>query len=56
YILLFSGLTIVLDIWNTFQSKGEDYEAAFQKWNRKHQIKQTINTVLNKWFNAFKTY
>lgn len=56
YILLFCGLAIVLDIWNTFQNKGEEYEAAFQKWNRKHQIKQTINTVLNKWFNAFKTY
>lgn len=53
YILLFCGLAIVLDIWNTFQSKGEEYENAFQKWNRKHQIKQTINTVLNKWFKAF---
>lgn len=56
YILIFCGLVIVLDIWNTFQSKGEDYEMAFQKWNRKHQIKQTINTVLNKWFKAFQTY
>lgn len=56
YILLFCGLAIVLDIWNTFEKKGEEYEAAFQRWNRKHQIKQTINTVLNKWFNAFKTY
>jgi hypothetical protein len=56
YILLLCGLVIVLDIWNTFQSKGEDYEIAFQKWNRKHQIKQTINTVLNKWFKAFQTH
>jgi hypothetical protein len=56
YILLFSGLAIVLDIWNTFQSKGEEYEHAFQKWNRKHQVKQTINTVLNQWFKAFQTY
>ncbi|WYL94155.1 MAG: 2TM domain-containing protein [Gloeotrichia echinulata IR180] len=56
YILLFSGLAIGLDIWNTFQTQGEDYEIAFQKWNRKHQIKQTINTVVNsvvsKWFKA----
>ncbi|AFZ60134.1 2TM domain-containing protein [Anabaena cylindrica FACHB-243] len=56
YILLFCGLGIFLDIWNTFQSKGEEYEIAFQKWNRKHQIKQTLNTVLNKWFKAFQTY
>ncbi|MFM2060678.1 MAG: hypothetical protein RLZZ507_348 [Cyanobacteriota bacterium] len=56
YILLFCGLAIVLDIWNTFQSQGEDYEVAFQKWNRKHQIKQTINTVINKWFKALQTH
>ncbi|MFM7408205.1 MAG: 2TM domain-containing protein [Cuspidothrix sp.] len=53
YILLGCGLTISLDIWNTFQTKGEDYEIAFERWNRKHQIKQTINTVLNKWFKVF---
>jgi hypothetical protein len=56
YILLFCGAAIVFDIWNTFQSQGEEYEIAFQKWNRKHQIKQTINTVLNRWFKAFQTY
>ncbi|MBE9255964.1 MULTISPECIES: 2TM domain-containing protein [Nostocales] len=53
YILLACGLAISLDIWNTFQTKGEDYEIAFQRWNRNHQIKQTINTVLNKWFKVF---
>ena len=53
YILLGCGLAISLDIWNTFQTKGEDYEIAFQRWNRNHQIKQTINTVLNKWFKVF---
>ncbi|TAE60239.1 MAG: hypothetical protein EAZ76_19075 [Nostocales cyanobacterium] len=55
YILIFCGLAIVLDIWNTWQTKGEDYEMAFQKWNRKHQIKQTINSVLNKWFKGLQT-
>lgn len=53
YILLGCGLAISLDIWNTFQTKGEDYEIAFQRWNRNHQIKQTINTVLNRWFKIF---
>ncbi|MTJ49392.1 2TM domain-containing protein [Dolichospermum sp. UHCC 0259] len=53
YILLACGLAISLDIWNTFQTKGEDYEIAFQRWNRNHQIKQTINTVLNRWFKVF---
>ena len=54
YFLLFCGLTLGLDIWNTFQTKGEKYEMAFQKWNRKHQIKQTINTVVNKWFKSLQ--
>jgi hypothetical protein len=54
YILLFCGLVTVLDAWNTFQTKGEDYENAFQRWNRQHQIKQTVNVVLNKWFKVFK--
>ncbi|MBD2385035.1 2TM domain-containing protein [Cylindrospermum sp. FACHB-282] len=54
YILLFCGLALGLDVWNTFQTKGEEYEMAFQKWNRKHQIKKTINTVINKWFKALQ--
>ncbi|MDZ7958880.1 MAG: 2TM domain-containing protein [Aulosira sp. DedQUE10] len=55
YILLFCGFVVGLDIWNTFQFKGEEYERAFQRWNRKHQIKQTINSVLNRWFKALQT-
>ncbi|MEH2287973.1 2TM domain-containing protein [Nostoc sp.] len=54
YILLFCGLPIALDVWNTFQIKGEEYEMAFQKWSRKHQIKKTISTVLNKWFKVLQ--
>ncbi|QLE58249.1 2TM domain-containing protein [Nostoc sp. TCL26-01] len=54
YILLFCGLALGLDIWNTFQTKGEEYEIAFQKWHRKHQIKQTINSVVNRWFKALQ--
>jgi hypothetical protein len=54
YILLFWGMAVGLDIWNTFQGKGEEYERAFQKWHRKHQFKRTINTLLNKWFKALQ--
>lgn len=50
YILLFSGFVVTIDVWNSFINKGEDYEIAFQRWHRKHQIKQTITTVINKWF------
>ncbi|NWF60699.1 MAG: 2TM domain-containing protein [Fischerella sp.] len=55
YILLFWGLGVGLDAWNTFQTKGEDYEMAFQKWYRQHQIKQTINKVVNKFLSAWQS-
>ncbi|MBE9005123.1 2TM domain-containing protein [Fortiea sp. LEGE XX443] len=61
YILLFWGLNIGLDFWNNFHAKGEEYEIAFQKWYRKHQLKQNMNTVLqtantlvNKWFKTLQ--
>ncbi|WP_414576463.1 2TM domain-containing protein [Anabaena sp. CCY 9402-a] len=54
YLLLFCGLAVGLDVWNIFLTKGEEYEMAFQRWNRKHQIKQTINTFVNKWFKALQ--
>jgi hypothetical protein len=50
YILLFWGLGVALDAWSTYQTNSEEYEIAFQKWHRNHQIKQTFNTVWNKFF------
>lgn len=55
YVVLFWGLKLGLDGWNTFQTKGEDYERAFQKWNRQHQLRQTVNTLLNKWLKTWQT-
>src|SRR5579883_734529 len=54
YILLFWGLGVGLDGWNTYQTKGEDYEMAFQKWYRKHQVKQFFNKVMNRWLKAWQ--
>lgn len=61
YILLFWGLKIGLDFWNNFHAKGEEYEMAFQKWYRKNQLKQSVNTALqtanslvNKWLKALQ--
>lgn len=54
YILLFWGLGLGLNTWNTYQSKGEEYERAFQKWHRQHQLKQSLNTALNKWLKAWQ--
>ena len=55
YILLFSGLGLGFNTWNTYQSQGEEYERAFQKWYRQHQLKQSFNTLLNKWLKAWQT-
>jgi hypothetical protein len=54
YVLLFWGLGLGLNTWNTYQSKGEDYERAFQKWHRKHQVKQLMNSFMNKWLKAWQ--
>ncbi|KJH70972.1 2TM domain-containing protein [Aliterella atlantica] len=55
YILLFWGLGVGLDAWNTFQSQGDDYERAFQKWYRQNQLKQSVSTFvdkIDKWLKA----
>ncbi|MEA5595021.1 2TM domain-containing protein [Rivularia sp. UHCC 0363] len=52
YIVLSWGLLVGLDGWNTFQTKGEDYEAAFQRWHRKHQLKSSFNNLVNKFLKA----
>ncbi|WP_066376931.1 2TM domain-containing protein [Anabaena sp. CA = ATCC 33047] len=54
YLLVFSGLAVGLDVWNTFLMKGEEYERAFQRWYRRHQVKQTINTFVNRWFKVLQ--
>lgn len=53
YLLLFSGLWLGLDAWNTYQSEGEEYERAFQQWYRKHQLKESINSLFNKLLKAW---
>ena len=52
YIFLFWGMFVGLDGWNTFQTKGEDYEAAFQRWQRKHQLKRSFNNLVNRFLKA----
>jgi hypothetical protein len=45
YILLFWGLALALSGWKTFQSQGEEYERAFQRWNFQDRVKQTAVNV-----------
>jgi hypothetical protein len=52
YIVLFSGLGLGLNVWSIYQTKGEAYERAFRRWQRKHQLRRLVDTWLGKWLNA----
>lgn len=45
YILLFWGLGVALSGWKAYQSTGEEYERAFQRWSFQNEFKQTVNTM-----------
>ena len=48
YILLFWGLGVALSGWKAYQSSGEEYERAFQRWSFQNDVKQTVATVWTK--------
>ena len=48
YVLLIWGLFLSLSAWRTFQSKGEEYEQAFQSWERKYELKRSIDSLWDK--------
>ncbi len=51
YILAFFAFVVGVDAWNTFQLKGQEYEAAFQNWLRRNQFKKTVNNLVSKILN-----
>ena len=53
YILLFWGLGIALNGWKAYQTKGEEYDRAFQRWSFQNEVKQTVSTV---WTRLQKTW
>ncbi len=48
YALLILGLPLTLTTWNTFQTTGEAYEQAFQRWNLKKEMKESISSLWDK--------
>lgn len=55
YILLFWGLGLGLNAWNTYQLEGEEYERAFQTWYRKHQLSKIARSLysrVNTWIKS----
>jgi hypothetical protein len=48
YGLLILGLPLALEAWKTWQTQGESYEIAFQRWKIKNEVKQSITTFWNR--------
>ncbi|XHU96360.1 MAG: 2TM domain-containing protein [cyanobacterium endosymbiont of Rhopalodia gibba] len=48
YILLLLGLPLSLDTWKVFQTEGEAYEQAFQRWSIKKQMKESLSGLWDK--------
>jgi 2TM domain len=52
YPLCIFILAAGLEGWNTFNIKGEEYEIAFQRWNRNHQFKKSFSNLINRFLKA----
>lgn len=48
YPLLISVLAVGLEGWNNLNKNTEEYELEFQKWNRRHQLKKSFNTLISR--------
>ncbi|YAI82523.1 MAG: 2TM domain-containing protein [cyanobacterium endosymbiont of Rhopalodia sterrenbergii] len=48
YILLLLGLPLSLDTWKVFQTEGEAYDQAFQRWSLKKQMKESLSGLWDK--------
>ncbi len=49
YVLFGWGTAIALSAWRTFQTEGDDYDRAFQRWQLKRQVGETFKTVSSRW-------
>jgi hypothetical protein len=48
YILLFWGLGVALNAWKTYQTSGDDYDIAFQRWRQTRQLKKSVSGLVNR--------
>lgn len=51
-VILIWGLFLALDAWRTFQTKGEAFEDAFQRWRQRRLLKRSVGNLLNRWLGA----
>lgn len=55
YIMLFWGLALALNGWKAYQTQGEDYERAFQRWSFQNEVRQTFVTLWDKLQKSWQT-
>jgi len=55
YIALIWGLFIALNAWKTYQTDGEDYEKAFQRWRLKQQMGRSLKHLSNRWLKGLSS-
>ncbi|MGP0128246.1 MAG: 2TM domain-containing protein [cyanobacterium endosymbiont of Rhopalodia musculus] len=55
YTLLLLGLPLSLDTWKVFQTEGEAYEQAFQRWSLKKQMKESLSGLWDKLKKAWQS-
>ncbi|ACK73456.1 conserved hypothetical protein [Gloeothece citriformis PCC 7424] len=55
YILLLWGLGLSLEGLKTFQTKGEAYEQAFQRWKFKNEMKESMANLWDRLKKAWQT-
>lgn len=53
YVLLFWGVGIASQAWDTFHNRGEKYEREFQKWLFRYEVNKTLKTF---WGRLQKTW
>jgi hypothetical protein len=52
YIVLFWGVAVALEAWQTYQLSPEDYENAFRRWRQRRQLKRSVSSFVNRLVNG----
>jgi hypothetical protein len=55
YVLLIWGLGVSLEGWKTWQTEGEEYEQAFQRWKLKNDFKESMISLWDKIKRAWQS-
>ncbi|MBE9098988.1 2TM domain-containing protein [Vacuolonema iberomarrocanum] len=50
-IMLFWGMFLALDAWNTFFQRGDRYEIAFQRWRRRKRLQRSLSGLVDRFLS-----